>query len=534
MMGVMAKVKNILFIMCDQLRADYLSCAGHPRLETPNIDALAQRGVLFPKAYCQSPVCGGSRMSFYTGRYNFTHGASWNGIPLNIGEKTLGDYLRPLDYRVALVGKTHMNADIEGMERLNIDRKSPEAVLASECGFEPYERDDGLWGWSDDFIPNDLAYNNYLNSMGYEGKNPWHDFANSHEGPNGEILSGWYIRNNHLPARVKEEHSETAYMTNKAMEFITETGQNSWCLHLSYIKPHWPYVAPAPYHNMYNHNDMLPVIRSPKEQENGHPVHKFFMSRPDSQTFAKDETRLNMIPAYMGLIKQVDDHIGRLIEFLEENRRMDDTMIVFTSDHGDYLGDHYLAEKDLFHEMSVRIPMIVYDPDTSSDSTRGTIDERFVEAIDIVPTFIEAAGGEVPDNIIEGHSLRPLLNGKSIEDWRQYVVSESNYAAKFANWEFNIKPSEARGTMIRTKDWKFIYHEAFRPELFDLNKDPEELHDLGEDPAYENIRKQMQGYMFESLRRRKTHTTISDKKLELRARGSLDQKRKKPVNYGEW
>ena len=174
------------------------------------------------------------------------------------------------------------------------------------------------------------------------------------------------------------------------------------------------------------------------------------MSRPDSRTFAKDETRMNMIPAYMGLIKQIDDHIGRLIKFLEDNGRMDDTMIVFTSDHGDYLGDHYLAEKDLFHEMSVRIPMIVYDPDINSDSTRGAVDDRFVEAIDLVPTFIEAAGGEVPDHIIEGHSLKPLLNGTNPKDWRQYVVSESNYAAKFANWEFGIKPSQARGTMIRT------------------------------------------------------------------------------------
>jgi len=114
----MSKAKNILFIMCDQLRADYLSCTGHPRLDTPNIDALAARGVLFSHAFCQAPICGGSRMSFYTGRYIFTHGATWNGVALNLGEKTLGDYLRPLDYRVALVGKTHMKADVEGMERL--------------------------------------------------------------------------------------------------------------------------------------------------------------------------------------------------------------------------------------------------------------------------------------------------------------------------------------------------------------------------------------------------------------------------------
>ncbi|MFP6710518.1 MAG: alkaline phosphatase family protein [Rhodospirillales bacterium] len=529
----MAKVKNILFIMCDQLRADYLSCTGHPRLETPNIDALAARGVLFSRAYCQAPICGGSRMSFYTGRYNFTHGATWNGVPLNLGEQTIGDYLRPLDYRVALVGKTHMNADTAGMERLGLDPHAPFGVLASECGFEPYERDDGLWG-NAEFGPENLAYNNYLNAQGYEGKNPWHDYANSHEGPDGEILSGWHIRNNHLPARVKEEHSETAYMTNRAMEFITEAGDQSWCLHLSYIKPHWPYVAPAPYHDMYGHNDMIPVNRHPDEKENGHPVYKFFMGRPDSETFARDETRNNVIPSYMGLIKQIDDHMGRLFKFLEEQGRMDDTMIVFTSDHGDYLGDHYMAEKELFHEESVRIPMIVYDPDEGSDATRGTVDDSFMEAIDLVPTFIDAAGGEIPEHILEGRSLRPLLRGEKPDDWRTYVISESEYAARFASWEFGIKPSEARGTMVRTDDWKYIHHEAFRPELFDLKNDPNEWVDLGEDPKYEDVRREMRDQMFESLRRRKFRKTFPDKGMEMRARRSLDNDTKKAVYIGVW
>ena len=91
----MAKAKNILFIMCDQLRADYLSCAGHDRLETPNIDKLAERGVLFPNTFCQAPICGGSRMNFYTGRYAFSNGATWNGVPLNVNERTIGDYLKP-------------------------------------------------------------------------------------------------------------------------------------------------------------------------------------------------------------------------------------------------------------------------------------------------------------------------------------------------------------------------------------------------------------------------------------------------------
>jgi arylsulfatase A-like enzyme len=120
---VTRRVKNILFIMCDQLRFDYLSCAGHPTLKTPNIDALAVRGVRFTRAYVQSPVCGASRMSFYTGRYVSSHGASWNGFPLKVGEMTMGDYLRPLGVDTVLVGKTHMQPDTEGMERLGIDHR---------------------------------------------------------------------------------------------------------------------------------------------------------------------------------------------------------------------------------------------------------------------------------------------------------------------------------------------------------------------------------------------------------------------------
>ena len=131
--------RNVLFIMCDQLRFDYLSCAGHPFLKTPNIDALAARGVRFTRAYVQSPVCGPSRMSYYTGRYMRSHGANWNGFPLRIGEPTLGDHLRKLGVRTALVGKTHMTSDDEGMQRLGIDPGSIIGVLASECGFEPFD-----------------------------------------------------------------------------------------------------------------------------------------------------------------------------------------------------------------------------------------------------------------------------------------------------------------------------------------------------------------------------------------------------------
>jgi len=235
---------NILWIMCDQLRFDYLGCAGHPTLATPNIDALAARGVRFTRAYVQSPVCGPSRMSFYTGRYMRSHGANWNNFPLRVGEPTLGDHLKAIGVRTVLVGKTHMRADESGMARLGIDPQSAIGVEVAECGFEPYEHDDGLHPGTGS---GHLRYNDYLRALGFGGPNPWHDWANAAEGQNGEILSGWLLVHADKPARVPEAHSETPYMTRRAMQFIDEATRDKrpWCLHLSYIKPHWPYIAPA-------------------------------------------------------------------------------------------------------------------------------------------------------------------------------------------------------------------------------------------------------------------------------------------------
>ena len=258
------RVKNILFIMCDQLRADYLSCYGHPHLHTPHIDALAVRGTRFTRAYVQAAVCGPSRMSTYTGRYSMSHGATWNFVPLPVGELTLGDYLRPQGVRTAIIGKTHMKPDKAGMARLGLSYREGDGLLVSECGFEPYARDDGIY-FKAEGMPEE-TYNRYLNRMGYPGANPWHDYANSGEGPDGQLLSGWNMRNARSAARVKEEHSETAFCTDQAMAFITEQGDKPWCLHLSFIKPHWPYIAAAPYHAMYSEQSMIAPVRSEEER----------------------------------------------------------------------------------------------------------------------------------------------------------------------------------------------------------------------------------------------------------------------------
>ncbi|MFT5195802.1 MAG: arylsulfatase A-like enzyme [Candidatus Promineifilaceae bacterium] len=497
------KPKNILFIMADQLRWDYLSCYGHPHLHTPNIDKLAERGVRFDRAYANAPICGPSRACFYTGRSMFSNGTYWNFFPMRAGEWTIADYLRPHGYRTAVAGKLHTKPDLENIKRLGIDPSSEVASNLHHGGFEPFDRDDGL---HPDYLAFNvqppIQYNAYLKEKGYDTPNPWQENANGSLDEDGNFVSGWYMRHNNKPANIEEEHSETPYTTQRAIDCIESMGDTPWCVHLSYIKPHWPYHVPAPYHDMYGPEHIIPRVASEAERENPHPVIDAFMQIRGSLHFATDEVRNTVIPPYMGMIKQIDDQIGRLMAWLEEKELLDDTMIVFTSDHGDYLGDHWLSEKDTFHEPSIRIPMIIVDPSPTADSTRGTVSTHFVEAIDLAPTFLELAGGEAIPHRLEGRSLMPLLHGQKDVVWRDHSVCETGYAGREPRVILGLKPSQCRGYMVRSEAWKYILWEGFRPQLFDMLNDPDELVDLGQSAEHEPIRREYHEKLFTWMRQR--------------------------------
>ncbi len=521
----MSKAKNILFIMFDQLRWDFLSCYGHPHLHTPNIDRLAERGVRFNRAYIQSPICGSSRMSTYTGRYVHSHGASWNGIPLKVGEMTMGDHLRKAGMGCWLVGKTHMKADAEGMERLGLEPDSLIGARVAECGFDVFERDDGMRAYGPDGAYGDFSkasYDDYLRSKGYESNDPWHDFANSGIDDDGNILSGWFLKNSVQPANIAEEDSETPYLTGRGIEFI-EQAEQPWLCHLSYIKPHWPYVVPAPYHDMYGRQHILRPVRTEAEFENAHPVLKAFMDNPIGKVFARQEVRDAVIPAYMGLIKQCDDQMGRLFDWLEETGRMDDTMIVVTSDHGDFLGDHWMGEKMFFHDTSTKVPLIIYDPSSDADRTRGTVCDELVESIDLTPTFLEVAGGDPSsvNHVVEGKSLLPILYGNAREPLRDFAISEYDYSGSPSADRLGASVREAVMFMVATKRWKLVHCEGgFRPILFDLENDPQELIDLGEGSDHEDVIAELYDYLFSWARRQSQRTTRSEAQLKTMRGGS--------------
>lgn len=511
----MPQVRNLLFIMCDQLRADHLSCYGHKRLHTPNIDALAALGMRFDRAYVQAPVCGPSRMSFYTGRYTLSHGATWNFVPLPVGERMLGDYLRPAGLRVAVVGKTHFEPDVAGMQWLRLTPETEKGRLIASGGFEEVWRDDGIH--PDHKVPPDLAYNQFLRERGFDGSNPWHEWANSGLDEEGGLASGWLLRNAHRAARVPEELSETAYATNRAMQFIEEQGERPWCLHLSYIKPHWPYIAPAPYHALYGREDCAAPVRSEAERSDAaNPIFRGFQEHPESVSFSQDAVRLNVMPTYMGLTKQIDDHLGRLMAFMQRSGRMADTMIVFTADHGDYLGDHWQGEKEFMYEQGTRVPMIVADP--SDAAKRGATCGELVEAIDLLPTFLEALGQPIPTHLLEGHSLAPLLKGGE-EKLRDAAFAELDYAIYPTARKLGLGARNARMVMVRTQRWKLVHFGAgFPPQLFDLQADPQELTDRGRDgqAVYAAARDELYGMMFEWMRARRNRIGMTDEAVDRR------------------
>ncbi len=509
---------NILFIMYDQLRFDYLSCAGHPHLHTPNFDRVAAMGVRFTNAFCQSPVCGASRMSFYTGRYCSSHGAQWNGFPLRVGEQTMGDHLRAAGMDAWLIGKTHMKADAAGMARLGLSPDSVIGARQAECGFDVWVRDDGLWGEGPDGFYDEKRspYNEYLKARGYEGGNPWADFANA--GVVGdEKASGWMFDNADLPANIREEDSETPWLTAKTLEFMARARTKPevpWCAHVSYIKPHWPYIVPAPYHDMFGANHVPKAVRADVEREDAHPVYAAYMGNKIAQAFQNDDVRAKVIPAYMGLIKQCDDQLGRILDQLEADGAMGDTMIVLTSDHGDYLGDHWLGEKDLFHNPSVKIPMIIYDPRPKADATRGTTCDALVEAIDLAPTFLDVAGAEIPDHILEGRSLTPWLHGETPK-WREAAFAEFDYSVTPMRDVVGVSSRDARLFMVFDGRFKLMHSECgARPMLFDLDTDPDEINDLAKGDAHADIIARLYDHLAKWGRRMSQRVTRSEADLD--------------------
>jgi arylsulfatase A-like enzyme len=280
---------------------------------------------------------------------------------------------------------------------------------------------------------------------------------------------------------------------------------------------------------MYTADQCLPVVRSRVELADAHPVVAAYRQHEESLSFQRDDCIRTVRPVYQGLIRQLDDHLGRLFDAMESQALLRDTLVIFTADHGDFLGDHWLGEKELFYDTVQKVPFIVMDPRREADATRGTVDNRFVEGVDVVPTILQSLGLQVPSHRIEGRSLQPLLHGEQ-PAWRDFVYSELDYSFRLARQLRGKTPQQARAFSLRDARHRYTYWLDEPEQLFDLQADPNEFQDLGRDAGSSAVRQAMREQLLDFLARRKHRTTVSDEFIDART----NQYKKAGVFFGQW
>lgn len=483
--------RNVLFITADQWRGDCLSALDHPCLKTPNLDRLAGDGMLFAKHYSQATPCGPGRASLYTGLYLHNHRSVVNGAPLDARHTNVALEARKLGYDPVLFGFTDVAPD-------------PRVVPAGDPALLTYEgvlpgmTPEGYLGG------NRLPWIADLKAKGYDVSIGSKDaitgdrnevFRPVEDYPGAEGRGPTFP-----PSRFKAEDSNAAFLTDLAIRYLSVREDQPWFVHISYLSPHPPFVVAEPYHDLYDPADTPPAIRaaSPEEEGEQHPWLAYFLQNQQGTGFtvgytAADNLSLSegdqrqLRATYYAMMSEVDANIGRLIDQIEQSGQYDRTLIVFCSDHGEQLGDHWLYAKFGYFDQAYHIPLILRDPRPEADKGRGRVISAFTENIDVMPTITKWLGGQIPA-ACDGESLLPFGAGETPANWRREV----HWAYDFRDL-VNRRPENALGltsdqctlTVIRDDHYKYVHYTALPALLFDLEADPEELYNLAEDPAHQ-------------------------------------------------
>ncbi len=438
---------NILLIQADQLAAGALPCYGNPVVQSPNIDALAEDGVIFESAYCNNPICAPSRFSMLSGQHTSSIQAFDNGAEFSADTPTIAHYLRDGGYQTCLAGKMHfVGADqLHGYEtRVTTD------VYPSDYGWTP--------DWSRPTDRVDWWYHN-MDSV---------------------IEAGACERTN----QIDFDDAVAFNAQRKIYDIARSDDERPFFLTVSFTNPHDPYACPREHWNRYDHNDIdMPTtgyIPDADLDAHSRRLRDAYRQSPDAVT---DEQIRNARHAYYGQISYVDDKIGGLLKALDDTGAAKNTIIVFTADHGDMLGEKGLWYKMSFFEESVRIPLIIKAPQVFGASRVSA----HVSLVDLLPTILDITGSdyiEKPAAPLAGSSLVPLMAGDS-DQTRAPVISE-----------FFAEGSIAPCFMIRQANYKYIYSEPDRPQLYDLETDPRELRNLASDPAYKDVEARLGNIIF--------------------------------------
>jgi choline-sulfatase len=452
---------NILLLLSDEHRPDAFGCAGHDTIATPNLDRLAADGARFTDAYCPSPLCAPCRAAFTTGRYvheveAWDNAASYGGDP-----PSWGAHFENAGVRTTTVGKLDFQPDVQGFpeQLLPAFRRSPDV--------NGIQRDPPI----------------------------------IREGSRERITKAGPTDELGRHERADRERTDRAI---EWLEARAEADEDGWILSLNWILPHFPLTAERSYYERYDDLDELPYDYPAADD---HPILEELRDHFQGRDVDRETLRRTR-RAYYALCTELDDNVGQVLDALDRLGLAEDTLVIYTSDHGEPLGDHETWWKCTMHEQSVGIPLLTSGPGVES----ATI-EAPVSLLDLVPTMGDALGVD-RDLAWRGVSQWPVLTGARPPDHTRAVLSE--YHAH----------GTSRGTfMLRQGRYKYVHYVDNPDQLFDLRTDPDELEDLADAPAYDAVRRRLE----QRLRER---VTPDPETVDQRARRDQIARNERPVD--EW
>jgi len=483
---------NILLITSDQHHFSALGSV-NPKIRTPHLDRLAGEGTRFERAYCVNPTCSPSRATMITGLYPSQHGCWAIGVKLPEDVPTAGDLLQEQGYESILVGKAHFQP-----------LRSEPGSESIEC--QPLLRDLDFWRnfhgpwYGFNHVETARMHANeshagqhYALWLEEKGLSNWQDYFDPWPPQPDSKYSGPYYMRDSLTWDLPEEYHPTHWVGERTVANIERCAEEGkpFFLWSSFFDPHPPYVLPEPWASMYDPADMEPGAFTPGEFEDMPP--QFRHTREENPDFSdyqepggqglhgfhshlhSDDAMRRSLATYYGMVSLIDQEVGRILDRLEQLGLAENTLVIFTTDHGHFLGQHGLIAKGAFHyEDLIRIPMIARYP---GHIPAGGVSQALQSQIDFVPTFLEAAGAAVPG----------LMQGSSrLADWergggRDWTLVENRH-----------NPTTVHLRTLVTDRYKItVYRNHDYGELFDLQADPQELHNRWADPAYGAVKQEL-------------------------------------------
>lgn len=453
---------NILIVMTDHQRGDTV-LPEHPCV-APNVTKLAEEGVIFSETFCPSPHCCPARATFHSGLYP-TRSGVWNNVcndqrlstGLKPGIKLWSEDLKEQDYRLVWMGKWHVSIEESPADR------GWEELSACGTGKDHHGR---RWEQYEQLAaePDDM------------------------ERGEGEILRPGYGKYRLYGTSPRDAHTLDEQSTAQAVEALGKLsdGDQPWCMFVGLIGPHDPYVAPRPHLDLYDIDD-VPLPPSFCDEMADKPRIVQRLRRQIWGQLTPREVR-EAVRHFWAYCSYLDELFGRILTALEATGQADDTLVIFTSDHGDYCGDHGLFAKGIpAYRGAYNVPLVMRWPNGIKNPGRRV--DAFVSLADFAPTLIELAGGEAGREF-SGASLTPFLADERPDDWRDEIHGQCNGVELFYTQRW-----------VQTKQFKYVFNGFDDDELYDLRGDPHELRNVSENPAYAQIKRDMVRRMWRFARR---------------------------------